>query len=236
MISFLIPVYNEENRLFHIKKLFRYLKRDRVNSYEIVIANDCSTDKTLERVRKLAENFKSIKVYSTPRRLGRGATFSYLLPKLRGDVVITLDVDMAIDLSAISLLLKSLNEGNEIAIGSRYASGALAKREAARALLSKMYNKIIHFLFNSKVLDHQCGFKAYKKKRLLKIAKKIKSKHWFWDTEFLLEAQREGLKIKEIPIKWVEMPGSKVTFNSVIEIIKDIAKYYVWVIRGRKTN
>jgi len=102
------------------------------------------------------------------------------------------------------------NEGYDIAIGSRRMKNSKAKRDFRRLLPSIIYNWLVRFVLNSKVHDHQCGFKAFKKDRITSILNEVSDNHWFWDTEVLVRAQRKGYKIKEIPVEWKESVSTKV--------------------------
>ncbi|KAF5426822.1 hypothetical protein C5S39_14405, partial [Candidatus Methanophagaceae archaeon] len=57
-------------------------------------------------------------------------------------------------------------------------------------------------LLKSELKDHQCGFKAFKRESLFAILDTVKDNHWFWDTEILVRAQREGYRVKEFPVRW----------------------------------
>ena len=106
-----------------------------------------------------------------------------------------------------------MENGADIAIGSRY-SGLKAKRESKRLAISFVYNKIMRILFLTKIKDHQCGFKAFKRE-LLPIISGMgfdNKRGWFWDVEFLARAKRAGYKIKEFPILWVRSER-KSSFN-----------------------
>jgi hypothetical protein len=105
------------------------------------------------------------------------------------------------------------NEGYDIAIGSRLMGKSQAKRDTRRLLASVAYNQMVRFILGSKVCDHQCGFKAFRKDKIIFIIDKIKDNHWFWDTELLIRGQRQGYKIKEIPVAWKESKSTKVSIT-----------------------
>jgi hypothetical protein len=65
-------------------------------------------------------------------------------------------------------------------------------------------------MLGSKLMDHQCGFKAFRREPLLNLLDEVKATHWFWDTEILVRAHRHGLKIKEIPVEWKSGRDTKV--------------------------
>ncbi len=123
-----------------------------------------------------------------------------------------IDADLATDMAYLPKLIEAVaNEGYDIAIGSRLMGKSQAKRDTRRLLASVAYNQMVRFLLGSKVCDHQCGFKAFKKDKIIFIIDKIKDNHWFWDTELLIRGQRQGYKIKEIPVAWKESKSTKVS-------------------------
>ena len=84
------------------------------------------------------------------------------------------------------------------------------ERSFSRAFSSKSYNFLVRHMLRSKVKDHQCGFKAFKRDAVLSLLGEVEATHWFWDTEILVRAQRHGLRVKEIPVKWTSGKGTKV--------------------------
>jgi len=100
-----------------------------------------------------------------------------------------------------------------------------AKRSKKRLIASKVYNEMVRVLLNSKIRDHQCGFKAFNRKSVILILDEIKDEHWFWDTEILVKGQYKGLKIKEIPVRWQEGESTTVnlfrdSYNMLVKIIQ----------------
>jgi len=76
------------------------------------------------------------------------------------------------------------------------------ERSGTRNIASKTYNFMVRALLGSKVKDHQCGFKAFRREPLMKLLDEVGAGHWFWDTEILVRAYLRGYKIKEIPVSW----------------------------------
>jgi hypothetical protein len=89
-----------------------------------------------------------------------------------------------------------------------------ADRTFSRSISSKTYNFLVRHMLGSKVRDHQCGFKAFKRDAVLSLLDEVEAKHWFWDTEILVRAQRHGFNVKEIAVEWKSGKGTKVNlFN-----------------------
>jgi hypothetical protein len=119
-------------------------------------------------------------------------------------------VDLASDIGKVRRLIAGIENGAAISTGSRLMKDSKTKRRFLREVSSRMFNLLVRLFLGSKIMDHQCGFKGFRKKEVLPILKKVKDAHWFWDTELLVRAQREGLKVDEFPIEWKESRGSKV--------------------------
>lgn len=210
MFSIIIPIYNEEKRLSStVTNLISWLRKRKIN-YEILLADDGSTDKTAIVINTLSKKDKHIRSFFSSMRLGRGTTLNAAINVAYGEYIIYMDADMATNPSDIASLLYSIQEDYAIVTGSRYHTGSKIKRETLRYFLSKIYNLLIRLFFSSIIKDHQCGFKAFQKVKIAELLPQIRSSHWFWDSEILIKAQKRGLKVKEIPIEWNEIPGSKV--------------------------
>ncbi|MEM2961167.1 MAG: glycosyltransferase, partial [Candidatus Bathyarchaeia archaeon] len=122
----------------------------------------------------------------------------------KGDIVVFMDVDLSTSLNNLPKLINSIHRGYDIAIGSRYKEGSRVKRPITRTIASRTYNLLVNLLFKDGILDHQCGFKAFKRQSIEPLIEAVKSKGFFFDTELILKAMRRGLSIVEIPIEWKE--------------------------------
>ena len=206
-VSVFIPAYNEEkiiekNVLIVFKKL-KSLKK----GFELFIVDDTSSDQTGEIATALAKKHKEIHYLRYENGPSRRENLAASFHKAKGSIVIYMDLDLATSLDHLEQLINEIEiNKNDVAIGSRYL-GTKAKREVSRRIISVCYNTFMRTYFGSKVKDHQCGFKAFKKEVLLQLVKeagydKRFVRGWFWDTEILLRAQKHHFRIKEFPVKW----------------------------------
>lgn len=209
MISIVLPVYNEEKDLRkNVERIIAQLKKLK-DKYEIIIAEDGSTDKTYEIGLDLSKKYKKVRVVHSKERLGRGLALKRAFKSAGGDYVGYMDIDLATDLGYLKNLVRYVRE-YDVVTGSRYLKESKIKRTRKRIFLSRLYNFLARLLFNSKIHDHQCGFKAFKKSVVLKLNEMSKSDYWFWDTEILILAQRYGYTVKEFPVEWKEGKETKV--------------------------
>ena len=100
--------------------------------------------------------------------------------------------------------------GYDVSIGSRQFKGADVDRSIKREIISRGYIKVLKLLLGFPFTDAQCGFKAVSKKVVSDLFDQIKDDEWFFDTELLYIANKEGYKVKEIPVRWIEDRDSRV--------------------------
>ena len=210
-ISVVLPAYNEVDYLQPaVEKTIKAL-RGFSDSYEIIIAEDGSTDGTAQRAEELSQENVSVRHIHREKRLGRGTALNNAFKQSRGQVLVYMDLDLATSLTYLKPLVEAITvEGYDFATGSRMLPESKAERTFSRSLSSKTYNFLVRHMLGSKLHDHQCGFKAFKREPLLELLDKVEATHWFWDTEILVRAHREGFKIKEIAVEWKSGRGTKV--------------------------
>ena len=131
-----------------------------------------------------------------------------------GNIIIYTDVDLSTDLQHIADMIKAVENGADIVTGSRLIRGSVIKRAFLREMTSRVYNMLIRVMFKSPIKDHQCGFKAFRKATVGTLLNKVEGKHWFWDTELIIRAVKQGYSVVEIPVKWVQSDETKVRLGS----------------------
>ncbi len=208
-VSIVLPAYNEARNIERAVKAVTETM-DRTNyDYEVIIAEDGSTDGTDKIARKLADGKRVIHLHSD-ERLGRGKALNRAFSQARGKVVAFLDVDLSTDMAHLSELIDAAFK-HGIAVGSRLKKESKTERPIKRDLPSRVYNFLVRLLLKSKVSDHQCGFKAFRKDVIMKIIPLVRDNHWFWDTEVLVIAQRMGYNVYEIPVRWKQGEETRVS-------------------------
>ena len=211
-VDAVIPVYNEQQDLeSKVLTLRQYLSDHVGYDWRIVVADNASTDSTLEIARDLTGRYPGqIDVIHLDQK-GRGRALRKAWTESDAAVVSYMDLDLSTDLSAFVPLIDSLLTGEyDVAIGSRLKKGARVTRGLKREFISRTYNLMIKVLFWSRFSDAQCGFKAATRRAVREIVPLIKDQAWFFDTELLLLAERMGYKVFEVPVTWRDDPGSTV--------------------------
>lgn len=210
-VSVVLPAYNEATQLETAVTEVSQTLKEADYTFEIVIAEDGSTDGTAELSEELTQKFSFVRHIHREKRLGRGTALNNAFRQCRGEVLVYMDLDLATDLKSLKPLVDAVAvDGYEVSTGSRMLPESTVERTFSRAVSSKSYNFLVRHMLHSKVKDHQCGFKAFKRDAVLSLLGEVKATHWFWDTEILVLAQRHGFRVKEIPVKWTSGKGTKV--------------------------
>jgi len=209
-IDVVIPVYNEEHVLAQsISTLRLFLEKNLPHRYTIVIADNASTDRTWEIAQALSQEHPDVAALHLDEK-GRGRALRRAWLESSADIVSYMDVDLSTELSAFPKLIQAIEEGCEIAIGSRLLKGSSVKRSFKRELTSRSYNLIIKAMFRTKFSDAQCGFKALSSRAAQELVPLTNDHEWFFDTELLILAEKKGYRIGEIPVAWIEDPDTRV--------------------------
>jgi len=206
-LSVIVPAHNEGKTLKRNVKRLEKVLDGFFDDFEIIISEDGSTDDTVEIARSLKSG--RVRVLSNGKRIGKGAAIMSAASYAKADIMVFMDADLASDPTHVKKLVDYIDGGAAVVIGSRYLKGSKTKRDLVRYVASKGFNLLVRTLLGSKLSDHQCGFKAFRKDLVLPVIDEIEERGWFWDTELLVRAQRNGLTVQEIPIEWKEAPGSR---------------------------
>ncbi|MEU6374910.1 bifunctional glycosyltransferase family 2/GtrA family protein [Streptomyces sp. NPDC046909] len=210
-VEIVIPVYNEERALPGcIRTLYARLRDELPYPWRITVADNASVDGTLAAARELCEELPGVGVVHLDRK-GRGLALRTVWGASDAEIVVYMDVDLSTGLDGLLPLIAPLASGHsDLAIGSRLASGARTVRGPRRELISRCYNGLIRLTHGARFSDAQCGFKAARTEVLRPLLAKTEDDAWFFDTELLLLAEHNGLRIHEVPVDWVEDVDTRV--------------------------
>lgn len=232
-ISMIIPVYNDREALTKaIPKSIETLSQIS-DHFEIIVAEDGSTDGSTAFAQEYSEKDSHVRLLHNDERQGRGKALNNAIHAATGDIVGYFDVDLATDMRHLKELVTSIDQGYDIATGSRLMPKSDIVRSGNREIASRGYNFLVRFILRSKLYDHQCGFKAFNRKKILPLLPKIQSNHWFWDTEILVRGQTEGFRICEFPVVWREGKGTTVKRRDITQMGTAILRLW-WQIHVSK--
>jgi glycosyltransferase involved in cell wall biosynthesis len=232
-VTAIIPVYNERIALERALPRSIEVLSGSTDGFELIIAEDGSTDGSSVIVKEYERSDARIHLLHSDERLGRGKALNRAFLHAKGKIVCYYDVDLATDMQHLPYLISAIREGADIATGSRLLRDSDIRRSGGREVASRTYNFLVRCLLGSRVYDHQCGFKAFNKGRILPILPHIRSDHWFWDTEMLVRAQRQGYTVTEFAVRWRAGKGTTVRAKDVFEMGSSILILW-WQIHVQK--
>ncbi len=226
IVDIVIPVHNEEIDLEPcVRRLHAHLTAGMPYPFQITVADNASTDTTLEVANRLAAEFPSVRVVHMPEK-GRGRALRAVWSTSDAAVLAYMDVDLSTDLAALLPLIAPLVSGHsDLAIGTRLHRGSRVVRGAKREFISRSYNLMLRHTLSTRFSDAQCGFKAIRREVAARLLPLVEDDGWFFDTELLVLAERSGLRIHEVPVDWVDDPDSRVdVVSTAMTDIRGIAR------------
>jgi glycosyltransferase involved in cell wall biosynthesis len=229
-ISIVLPAYNEALRIENCLRTVERAVSSFSGSYEIIVAEDGSTDGTDRILANLSKRSPHLSLLHSPVRLGKGKAIKNALRSTRGDVIVFMDVDLSASLNALPCIVQLAKQRRGLAIGSRHVKGSRVRRPFTRTVFSLAYNLFARALFFDGVHDHQCGFKAMSCEVAEVIRESVKSDGFFLDTEMILQCKRSGFPVIEVGVEWSENRKSS---ESAVKPLRDAARMGLNLIRFR---
>ena len=212
-LDFVVPVLNEEQALTgSIDELAEFLGASLPEyDWRIVIADNGSTDSTPDIACRLASEQPRISYVRLEQR-GRGRALRKAWLESRADIVGYTDVDLSTDLAALVQMIKAVTEdGYDLAIGSRLRKGArVIGRPLKREVVSRVYSLLFRTMFGTGFRDAQCGFKVLTRRVAKEVVPMVVDTGWFFDSELLILAEKNGYRVKEVPVIWIDDSDSRV--------------------------
>jgi len=220
-LSIIIPAYNEEST---IKKLLDKVKAVEIPNMEkeIIVIDDCSTDKTFEILKKQ----KDIKIIHLKKNQGKGAAFKTGLKHSTGDIIIVQDADLEYNPEEIKLCVEPIKKGEAVVV---YGSRELNKKNKAHSsflffLGGYLITWTTNFLYGSNLTDEPTCYKCFNAKLFKSI--KIDSHGFEWEPEITAKIIKKGIKIKEVPISYFpRKKGKKIKYRDGLKAIWTLIKY-----------
>jgi glycosyltransferase involved in cell wall biosynthesis len=222
-LSIVIPAYNEKLRISQTLIAITSYLGTKPYSWDVIVANDGSTDNTAEIVEYAASNQPNVHLLNLEHG-GKGWAVKNGMLASTGKYRFLVDADLSMPVEQIDKFLPYFDEGYDIVIGSREVPGARRFKEPSRRhIQGRVFNSLVRLLAINGISDTQCGFKCFTAVAAQKLFSRQRSKGFIFDVEVLLLAQMFGMLIKEIPIDWYYKDGSKVRpiIDSLL-MLKDI--------------
>lgn len=233
LLSVVVPAYNEQDRIIPTVGAIAAHVSTLGIPWELIVADDGSSDDTVRTLRGLG--LVNARVLETERNGGKGSAVRRGILAARGDYILFSDADNSTPIEELAALLAAVRDGGyDVAIGSRAADGAReANRSAVRQALSDGLRLIVRHGLAIPVRDTQCGFKLFTREAARRLFSAQTIDGFSFDLEILYLASRAGFRIAEIPVQWVDAPGSKVdTRREIQRFLRDLSRIRLNELRG----
>jgi dolichyl-phosphate beta-glucosyltransferase len=210
--SIVIPAYNESARLgATLEKVLAHVRAQGWDA-EVIVVNDGSRDNTADIVRAFSAKNPMLRLLENPGNRGKGYSVRNGMLKARGRVVLFSDADLSSPIEEAPKLFEALEEGADIAIGSRWlrAETQTQRQPLHRQLFGRIFNLALRLTLGLKFKDTQCGFKAFKQPAVQAIFPLQKIERWGFDPEILFLARKLKFKVREVSVAWAHREGTSI--------------------------
>jgi len=228
-----IPAYNEAKIIAaNVGKVSDFCRQSLADDWQVVIANNQSTDSTKAIAEKLAAGHQNIRCLNVAQK-GKGAAIRAAWQAFDADIYCFMDADLATDLSALPDLIAGIKAGNDLVIGDRFNPRSRVRRGWFRRLTSNVYRRVLKILLAMKINDAPCGFKAINQRVKDQVLPQVENSGWFFDSELVVLAEHQGFKVQQVPVIWSEPREAE--DKSRVKIFSLAANYFrlAWVLRKR---
>jgi len=211
--SFILPAYNESERLAtSLPKVLEYVGQRRLDA-EIIVVNDGSKDDTADIVRKFAAVDDCVRLLENPGNRGKGYSVRNGMLHARGELILFTDTDLSSPIYEADKLFAAIREGADVAIGSRWLQRELQTepQPLMRQLYGRLFNLGLRIVLGLSFKDTQCGFKAFTREAAHIIFPRQHIERWGFDPEILFLANKFKLKTVEVPVQWAHDHRSKIS-------------------------
>lgn len=235
-LSIIIPAYNEAERipqtLLDMDKRLAHAPY----TYEILVVNDGSKDKTAEVVRNMEKMIRNLKLVDNEANKGKGGVVKQGMLMANGVVRIFTDADNSTSIDQFDQMIPFFKEGYSVVIGSRTAKGA--KLDPPEPLIRQIPGRVGNLVFQVVlglwgIWDTQCGFKAFTAEAAKRIFERSYISGWGFDVEALSLGRQLGYRIKEVPVHWVNDTRSHVKASAYLKVLVETFKIRWWLWTGK---
>jgi glycosyltransferase involved in cell wall biosynthesis len=203
-LSLIIPCYNEENTIENCIEKVRKINENRDFALELVVVNDCSTDKSAEKLSEISKKYPEIKIFTHEKNLGKGAALRTGLMAATGDYIGIQDADDEYNPFEYLEMLKPLLENKaDVVYGSRYL-----KPDTRRVLyfwhtwMNKTLTAVSNMFTNLDITDMETCYKLFRREAIEQIAPKLKEDRFGFEPEVTTKVAQDGYRVYETAISY----------------------------------
>lgn len=211
--SIVIPAYNEGARVgATLERVLAYVD-SRGWDAEIIAVNDGSRDNTAEIIRRHSLENPRLSLLENPGNRGKGYSVRNGMLHARGEILLFSDADLSSPIEESEKLFAALQQGADIAIGSRWLQSHLQTQRQPfyRQAFGRIFNLMLRFTLGLRFKDTQCGFKAFTRKAADAIFSRQQIERWGFDPELLFLAKKFDFKVAEVPVAWAHSEGTRIS-------------------------
>ena len=236
-LSIIIPAYNEEKRLpATLERIQSYLAGSGWKFSEVVVVDDGSRDRTAAKVEKVARRARSVRLLRNPGNRGKGYSVRHGVLDAKGEWVLFTDADLSTPIEELEKLWTKVQEARaQVAIGSRALDRSLigVHQPLFRETAGKLFNLAVRLMTGLPFWDTQCGFKLFETRAAREIFRRQQLERFGFDVEVLFIARKLGYSAIEVPVRWNDVAGTKVSTLNGLSAFLDPVRVRLNHIRGR---
>ena len=209
--SIVIPAYNESARLrATIEKILAHMQAHGWDA-EVLVVNDGSSDDTAAIVQGFATGNRAVRLLQNPGNRGKGYSVRNGMLHANGEIILFSDADLSSPIEEADKLFSAIAAGSDVAMGSRWLRAELQtqRQPLYRQFYGRVFNLALRLILGLHYRDTQCGFKAFTRRSAHMIFPLQHIERWGFDPEILYLAQKFGLKVQEVPVKWAHREGTR---------------------------
>lgn len=221
-LSLVIPAYNEAERIpAYLDSIRTYVDQEKIKA-EILVVDDGSGDDTA----RVAGEKPGVRVISLYRNFGKGGAVQEGVRLAQGERILITDADGATPVEEFETLNAWLDRGKDIAIGSRYMDDSRVeiKQDSRRIFVSRAGNFLIRLLTQLDFKDTQCGFKLFQRVAAQALFRNLRNLRFGFDFEVLKYARQQHFSVIEVPVRWRDQAGSKITPLASLHVFWELVR------------